>query len=75
MAGVEQARVFVFPLLHKFGTRGKIWRNTHLVWVAVSCEIRNEEERIPKLAVFTIYYEGVPITSRSQGLSLELTKI
>ena len=44
MGGVEQAGVFVFPLLHKFGTRGKIWRDTHLVWVAVSCEIRKESQ-------------------------------
>ena len=58
MGGVEQARVFVFPLLHKFGTRGKIWRNTHLVWVAVSCEIRKEYQN---WLVFTIYHKGVPI--------------
>ena len=58
MGGVEQARVFVFPLLHKFGTRGKIWRNTHLVWVAVSCEIRKESRN---WLAFTIYHEGVPI--------------
>ena len=58
MGGVEQAGVFVFPLLHKFGTRGKIWRDTHLVWVAVSCEIRKESQN---WLAFTIYHEGVPI--------------
>ena len=30
MGGLEQAIVFVFPLKHKFGTRAKIWRNTHM---------------------------------------------
>ena len=35
MGGLEQAGVFVFPLQHKFGTRAKIWRNTHLVWISV----------------------------------------
>ena len=43
MGGLEQAIVFVFPLKHKFGTRAKIWRNTHLVWLSVFVKLKSNQ--------------------------------